>query len=170
MDKTEMYRCRQWKDTCNRLGRLFGEIAEALQGLAVMEMQTAQQARMEEDMLRTCIYELMEERDAKGRHLVNSKCQWQAIYRVLVDKGIGVAEGDYTGFEQLVWRIQPTGCRVPFSLDALKQITKTGYTRPLCRWTFDPSYFRTRRPFERMLAIAIRFSEILENHMEAGAL
>ncbi|MBQ6377656.1 MAG: hypothetical protein IJJ56_02525 [Prevotella sp.] len=50
---------------------------------------------------------------------------------------------------------------MPFSLSALKQITKTGYTRPFDRWTFDPTYFKTRRPYDQMVAIAARFSELL---------
>jgi hypothetical protein len=169
MEKKEMDRYRCLKETCGRLGKLFGEIAEALQGVASMEQATAPLAKVtEEDMLRNCISMLMQERDARGRYLVSSKCQWQAIYRILADHGLGVADGDYAGFERLAWRIQPAGCRVPFSLSALKQITKTGFTRPFSRWTFDPAYSKTRRPYDEMVAIATRFSEILECHLEAG--
>ena len=110
MEKKAMDRYRCLKETCGRLGKLFGEIAEALQGVASMEQATAPLAKVtEEDMLRNCISMLMQERDARGRYLVSSKCQWQAIYRILADHGLGVADGDYAGFERLAWRIQPAG-------------------------------------------------------------
>lgn len=64
MEKKEMDRYRCLKETCGRLGKLFGEIAEALQGVASMEQATAPLAKVtEEDMLRNCISMLMQERE-----------------------------------------------------------------------------------------------------------
>jgi len=144
------------------MGQVFRQIADSLLGVVDIETMTRPLVRLEtEDVLRECIQLLMEEHDGQGAFLMNRKSQWQAIYRILADRRLGVADGDYTGFERLVWRIQPAGCRVPFSLSALKQITKTGYTRPFDRWTFDPTYFKTRRPYDQMVAIAARFSELL---------
>ena len=150
-------------ETCSRIGQVFRQIADSLQGVADAETMVRPLARLDrEDMLRECIRRLMEERDADGCFLMKRKSQWQAIYRILVDWGLGIAEGDYAGFERLVWRIQPADCRIPFSLSALKQITKTGFTRPFDRWTFDPAYFKTRRPYDEMVAVATRFTELIE--------
>ena len=139
-------------ETCSKLGQVFRQIADSLQGIADEKKMVRPLAWLDK--------EDMQERDADGRFLMKRKSQWQAIYRILVDRGLGVAEGDYAGFERLVWRIQPADCRVPFSLSALKQITKTGFTRPFDRWTFDPAYFKTRRPYDEMVAVAARFSEL----------
>lgn len=152
-------------ETCSRIGQVFRQIADSLQGIADAETMIRPLARLGmEDTLRECIRLLMEERDDQGNFLMSRKSQWQAIYRILADKKLGVADSDYTGFERLAWRIQPVGCRVPFSLSALKQITKTAFTRPFDHWTFDPTYFKTRRPYDQMVAIAVRFIEILEAH------
>ena len=149
-------------EVCNKIGRLFGEIAASLQGVVEASVLTRPLATLnKEDGLRACVGQLMEERDERGNYFFRNKSHWQAIYRILADRGL-CAEGDYTGFERLVWRIQPAGCRVPFSLSALKQITKTGFTRPFDRWAFDPTYFKTRRPYDEMVAVAMRFSEILD--------
>ena len=99
-------------ETCSRIGQVFRQIADSLQGVADAETMVRPLARLDrEDMLRECIRRLMEERDADGCFLMKRKSQWQAIYRILVDRGLGVAEGDYAGFERLVWRIQPDAGR-----------------------------------------------------------
>ena len=92
------------------------------------------------------------------------KCHWQAIYRIIVDKELGVANGDYEGFLQLAGRIEPVGCRIPFSVSALKQISKTNFTKPFAKWVYDPVYFKTRSPYDQMVAVAAKFKEILEEH------
>ena len=153
---------QQLDEVCSRIGQVFRDIADSLQGVVVPTLAAAPLATMNmEDKLRDCIQQLVEARDARGRFLVSRKSQWQAVYRILADRGLGVADGDYAGFERLVWRIQPAGCRVPFSLSALKQITKTNFTRPFARWTFDPAYFKTRRPYDEMVAVATRFCELI---------
>ena len=53
-------------------------------------------------MIRSCIGQLMEVniRDSRGRMrpLFNKASHWQAIYRILVDFGLGAVDGDYLGF------------------------------------------------------------------------
>ena len=152
-------------EACSKIGRVFGQIGSSLMGVADAEKIAKPLARLgTEDTLRACIAQLMEERDERGDYLMSRKSQWQAIYRILADKQLCIADNDYTGFERLVWRIQPVGCRVPFSLSALKQITKTSFTRPFERWTFDPTYFKTRRPYDQMVAVGTRFAELLAAH------
>ena len=77
---------------------------------------------------------------------------------------MGVADGDYAGFESLVWQIEPSGCCIPFSPSALKQISKTNFTKPFCRWCYDPIYFKTRKPYDQMVKVASKFDELLEEN------
>lgn len=115
-----------------------------------------------EDAIRECIQQLMNEKDGSGKNLFKNKSHWQAIYRIIVDKGLGIADGDYAGFERLVRWIQPDNCRVPFSLYALKHITNTNFTKPFSKWVYDKAYFKKRKPYDDMVAVAIRFRELLE--------
>jgi hypothetical protein len=117
-----------------------------------------------EQTLCKCIVLLMEAKDSKGKYLFRSKNHWQAVYRIIVDRKLGVADGDYAGFESLTWKIEPPGCRIPFSPSALKQISKTNFTKPFHRWCYDPVYFKTRKPYDQMVEVATKFSELLEKN------
>lgn len=149
--------------SCSRMGLLFRLMANSLEGIAEPATKIIPTAGHEET-LRNCIVLLMETKDSKGKYLFRSKSHWQGIYRIVVDRQLGVADGDYAGFESLVWRIEPPGCRIPFSPSALKQISKTNFTKPFARWSYDPVYFKTRKPYDQMWEVAAKFNELLERH------
>ena len=151
---------------CGKLGLLLMQAAALLteSGLGDVAVPPEPVCREQTQVVRECVRQLMEVRDGKGRFLVKSKCHWQAIYRIVVDRELGVADGDYVGFEQLAWRIEPEGCRIPFSVSALRQISKTNFTKPFVRWGYDPVYFKTRKPYDQMVAVAAKFMEILREH------
>ena len=115
-----------------------------------------------EDAIRECILQLMNEKDDNGKFLFKNKSHWQAVYRIIVDKALGIADGDYVGFERLARWIQPENCRVPFSLYALKHITNTNFTKPFSKWVYDKAYFKKRKPYDDMVAMAVRFKNLLE--------
>ena len=142
-----------------RRQRLFGEITRAL--VEMMELPTeTKPLRREEERLRDCLRQLMDEKDGKGRFVFKRKCHWQGVYRFVVDHELGVADGDYAGFERLARWIAPEPCRVPFSLHALKHIANTNFTRPFEKWTYDRAYFKKRKPYDEMVAVVERLTEI----------
>lgn len=147
----------------SRMGMLFRLMADSLEGIADVHAVT-NFVTDTEAILRKCIALLMESRDDKGRYIFRSKNHWQAIYRIVVDRQLGVSDGDYAGFESLVWKIEPHGCRIPFSPSALKQISKTNFTKPFNRWCYDPVYFKTRKPYDQMVAVVSKFIELLEEN------
>ena len=149
---------------CSRIGLLFRLMADSLDGINA-EVPAANNLMADtEETLRRCIALLMATRDSRGRYLFRSKSHWQGIYRIVVDRQLGVADGDYAGFESLAWRIEPIGCRIPFSPSALKQISKTNFTKPFARWCYDPVYFKTRKPYDQMWEVTTKFKELLEKH------
>ena len=116
-------------------------------------------------IIRTCIERLMDMNmaDAKGRMrpLFHKAVHWQAVYRILVDYRLGAADSDYLGFKNLAYRIMPNGCRVPFSYEALRGITKTPFIRPFAKWHYDSTYFHTRNPYDSMYQVARTFLQLL---------
>lgn len=156
-------RVKEHHNQITRMSLLFRLMADLLEGLA--DVPTVKSLVMGKDqILQRCIILLMEAKNKKGRYLFRSKNHWQAIYRIVVDRKLGVADGDYAGFESLVWQIEPPSCRIPFSPSALKQISKTNFTKPFSRWCYDPVYFKTRKPYDQMVAVATRFNELLEEN------
>lgn len=147
----------------SRMGMFFRLMADSLEGIADVHAVT-NFVTDTEAILRKCIALLMESRDDKGRYIFRSKNHRQAIYRIVVDRQLGVSDGDYAGFESLVWKIEPHGCRIPFSPSALKQISKTNFTKPFNRWCYDPVYFKTRKPYDQMVAVVSKFIELLEEN------
>ena len=119
-------------------------------------------------MVRTSIQQLMDMKvpNPKGRMepLFHKASHWQAVYRILVDYHLGAADGDYFGFKTMIERIMPDGCRVPFSYDALRGITKTPFVRPFAKWHYDSTYFQTRKPYESMYQVASAFLGILRQN------
>lgn len=116
--------------------------------------------------IRTCIRQLMDmdvaDRHGRIRPLFHKASHWQAIYRILVDYNLGAADGDFTGFKTLAVQIMPEGCRVPFSYEALRGISKTAFVRPFAKWHYDHTYFQTRMPYESMYQVAHTFLELLK--------
>ena len=115
-----------------------------------------------EDRIRECIALLMTER-YKGEPLFNLQSHWQAVYRILVDKGY-CTDSDFDGFDVFIRRVMPEEVNKPYSKPSVKQISQTDFSKPFEEWTFDPTTSRTRRPFDRMVAVAQRFREILEEN------
>ena len=115
--------------------------------------------------IRSCIRQLMEasmtDRNGRVQPLVHKASHWQAIYRIMVDFNLGAADGDYIGFKALAAQIMPEGCRIPFSYEALRGISKTPFVRPFAKWHYDCTYFQTRKPYESMYRVANTFLGIL---------
>ena len=113
-----------------------------------------------EERIRRCIGLLMAERYG-NEPLFNLQGHWQAVYRILVDKGY-CRDSDFDGFDAFIRRVMPEEVNKPYKKDSVRNINKTSFNKPFDRWRYDPDDFGTRKPFERMVAIARRFKEILE--------
>ena len=116
----------------------------------------------QEDQIRQCIALLMEERYG-DEPLFNLQGHWQAVYRILVDKGY-CRDSDFDGFDAFIRRVMPEEVNKPYKKDSVKQISQTDFIRPFDEWAFDMQTSKTRRPFDRMVTIARRFREILEEN------
>ena len=116
----------------------------------------------QEENIRQCIALLMEEMYG-DEPLFNLQGHWQAVYRILVDKGY-CRDSDFDGFDAFIRTVMPKKVNKPYKKDSVKNINKTDYNKPFDRWQYDPSISGTRKPFERMQAVAQRFKEILEEN------
>ena len=116
----------------------------------------------QEERIRECIALLMTERYG-GESLFCLQAHWQAVYRILVDKGY-CHNSDYEGFDAFIRRVMPEEVNKPYKKDSVKQISKTDFALPFERWHYDPQTSTTRKPYDRMVAIATRFKEILEEN------
>ncbi len=106
---------------------------------------------------------LMNYRGLDGRYLVTRKVHWQAIFRILVDRGIYPDGTDYRGFCYYMEEVFPTEeYRVPLSYQSLKGISRTMYVRPFTEWRYDAVYGISRQAYERMYRIAATLNELLE--------
>ena len=106
---------------------------------------------------------LMECKAPDGRYLVTRKVHWQAIFRILVDRGIYPNGTDYRGFCCYMEEVFPTAeCRVPLSYQSLKGISRTMYVRPFAEWRYDAVYGINLQAYERMYRIAATLNELLE--------
>ena len=113
-----------------------------------------------EERIRRCIGLLMAERYG-NEPLFNLQGHWQAVYRILVDKGY-CRDSDFDGFDAFIRRVMPEEVNKPYKKDSVRNINKTSFNKPFDRWRYDPDDYGTCKPFERMVAIARRFKEILE--------
>lgn len=134
-------------------------------------LSAAPSGTKEENMqaaIRSCIGQLMEVNvlDTRGRMrpLFSKVSHWQAVYRILVDFGLGATDGDYIGFATYAAQLMPRGCRIPFSYSALRDISKTPFVRPFAKWQYDCTYFQTRIPYDSMYQVASTFLKILEEN------
>ena len=106
---------------------------------------------------------LLQYRTPDGRYLVTRKVHWQAIFRILVDRGIYPDGTDYRGFCYYIEEVFPTAeWRVPLSYQSLKGISRTMYVRPFAEWRYDAVYGISRQAYERMYRIAATLNELLE--------
>ena len=107
---------------------------------------------------------LLQCRTPDGRYLVTRKVHWQAIFRILVDRGIYPDGTDYRGFCCYMDKACPTGgYRVPLSYLSLKNISRTMYVRPFTEWRYDAVYDISRQSYERMYRIAATLNKLLDS-------
>ena len=118
--------------------------------------------QFQEERIRQCIALLMMERYG-DEPLFCLQGHWQAVYRILVDKGY-CRDSDFDGFDAFIRRMMPKEVNKPYKKDSVKQVSKTDFALPFERWHYDPQTSTTRKPYDRMVAIATRFKEILEEN------
>ena len=107
---------------------------------------------------------LMSFRGPDGRYLVTRKVHWQAIFRILVDRGIYPDGTDYRGFCYYMEGMCPVGgYRVPLSYQSLKSISRTMFVRPFTEWRYDAVYGISRQSYERMYRIAATLNKLLDS-------
>ena len=116
----------------------------------------------QEECIRECIALLMAERYG-DEPLFCLQGHWQAVYRILVDKGY-CRDSDFDGFDAFIRRVMPEEVNKPYKKDSVRNINKTSFNKPFDRWRYDPGDYGTRKPYDRMVAIAQRFKEILEEN------
>ena len=113
--------------------------------------------------LASSLERLMHHHTPDGRYLVTRKVHWQAIFRILVDRGIYPDGTDYRGFCYYMEEVFPTEeYRVPLSYQSLKGISRTMYVRPFAEWRYDTVYGISLQAYERMYRIAATLNELLE--------
>ena len=110
--------------------------------------------------IRHCITLLMQEKCGDDP-LFCLQSHWQAVYRILVDKGY-CRDSDFDGFDTFIRTVMPEEVNKPYSKGSLKQISQTDFVRPFTEWRYDVQTSKTRKPYDRMVAVARRFLEILE--------
>ena len=107
---------------------------------------------------------LLECKAPDGRYLVTRKVHWQAIFRILVDRGIYPDGTDYRGFCYYMEGMCPVGgYRVPLSYQSLKSISRTMFVRPFTEWRYDAVYGISRQSYERMYRIAATLNKLLDS-------
>ena len=114
------------------------------------------------ERIRHCIALLMQER-CGNEPLFNQQNHWQAVYRILVDKGY-CRDSDFDGFDAFIRTVMPEEVNKPYSKGSLKQISQTDFVRPFNEWRYDVLTSKTRKPYDRMVAVARRFLEVLEEN------
>ena len=114
------------------------------------------------ERLKQCIALLMQEKYGE-EPLFNQQSHWQAVYRILVDKGY-CRDSDFDGFDTFIRTVMSEEVNKPYSKGSVKQISQTDFVRPFEEWKYDAVTSKTRKPFERMVAVASRFKSILEEN------
>ena len=114
------------------------------------------------ERIRHCIALLMQEK-CGNEPLFNQQNHWQAVYRILVDKGY-CRDSDFDGFDAFIRTVMPEEVNKPYSKGSLKQISQTDFVRPFNEWRYDILTSKTRKPYDRMVAVARKFLKILERN------
>ena len=103
--------------------------------------------------------------DGRRVPLVSRQVHWQAIFRILVDRGIYPDGTDYRGFCCYIEEVFPTAeCRVPLDYHSLKNISQTMFVRPFAEWRYDEVYGISRKSYERMCCIAATLDKQLSEN------
>ena len=129
-----------------------------LERLHLLENEIMKESRNERK-IEINISLLMEER-VGDEPLFNRQSHWQAVYRILVDKGY-CRDSDFDGFDAFICSVMPEKVNKPYRRDSVKHISQTDFNKPFDRWRYESKYSGTRKPFERMCAVAGRFKELL---------
>ena len=109
---------------------------------------------------------LMSFRGPDGRYLITRKVHWQAIFRILVDRGIYPDGTDYRGFCCYMEEVFPTAeWRVPLDYHSLKNISQTMFVRPFAEWRYDAVYNIKFKSYHQMYRIAALLDEQLSENL-----
>ena len=141
---------------------IIGDRPPATNPVPVYGHLTPHGGRELEKRIRQCIALLMAERFG-NEPMFNQQSHWQAVYRILVDKGY-CRDSDFDGFDTFIRTVMPEEVNKPYSKGSLKQISQTDFVRPFSEWRYDVLTSKTRKPYDRMVAVARRFLEILEEN------
>ena len=141
---------------------IIGDRPPATNPVPVYSHLTPHGGREMEKRIRQCIALLMAERSG-NEPLFNQQSHWQAVYRILVDKGY-CRDSDFDGFDTFIKRVMPDNVNKPYKKDSVKRISQTDFVKPFTKWSFDTETSKTRKPYDRMVAVAVRFLEILEEN------
>ena len=154
---------REWKKIERGMASLMGKINvddNDNQPLTVVSTYGSEGKHREAQLTSTltlalALEKLMQHHTPDGRYLVTRKVHWQAIFRILVDRGIYPDGTDYRGFCCYIEEVFPTAeCRVPLDYHSLKNISQTMFVRPFAEWRYDAVYGISRKSYERMCCIA----------------
>ena len=114
--------------------------------------------------IRWALERLMEEKftTPKGRiePLFNQQTHYQGVFRVLADERM-YGDDDFDFFDALMERVLPSQVNSPYVRQSVKNISQTLFNKPFDKWTYDSCLMKKRAPFDRMVAIARRFRELL---------
>ena len=116
----------------------------------------------DEERIRQCISLLMEEH-FEDDLLFSQQNHWQAVYRILVDKGY-CKDSDFIGFDSFILRVMPKRVNRPYKRDSVRNISKTDFNKSFDRWRYDPTTSGSRIPYDRMVEVTKRFKEILDEN------
>ena len=141
---------------------IIGDRPPATNPVPVYGHLTPHGGRELEKRIRQCIALLMAERFG-NEPMFNQQSHWQAVYRILVDKGY-CRDSDFDGFDTFIKRVMPDNVNKPYKKDSVKRISQTDFVKPFAKWSFDTETSNTRKPYDRMVAVAARFLEILEEN------
>ena len=141
---------------------IIGDRPPATNPVPVYGHLTPHGGRELEKRIRKCIALLMAERFG-NEPMFNQQSHWQAVYRILVDKGY-CRDSDFDGFDTFIKRVMPDNVNKPYKKDSVKRISQTDFVKPFTKWSFDTETSKTRKPYDRMVAVAVRFLEILEEN------
>ena len=141
---------------------IIGDRPPATNPVPVYGHLTPHGGRELEKRIRQCIALLMAERFG-NEPMFNQQSHWQAVYRILVDKGY-CRDSDFDGFDTFIKRVMPDNVNKPYKKDSVKRISQTDFVKPFTKWSFDTETSKTRKPYDRMVAVAVRFLEILEEN------
>jgi len=81
-----------------------------------------------EERIKQSIALLMAERYG-DEPLFNLQGHWQAVYRILVDKGY-CRDSDFDGFDAFIRRVMPDEVNKPYKKDSVRNINKTSFNKP----------------------------------------